>query len=225
MCDLTSGSESSTGSQYHGQGLVGAGVQELKFTEHKKGWLYVTRDTKKPNSFHGVRAGQRQDGPGRGPRPLPRRPVAQHQPSAAQAGYVRAGADRASRLPGWRASSPRAPHCRPRSSRPSSCTASSSRRSTEEPAGRTTVGDCAGRRPSSFIRSRPAAGADPGVARRPRRGPARPPNRRGVLNVSSGSDRLALGCGLLPVHPAEAGDQRRCHRRGEVGEADRKHGR
>jgi hypothetical protein len=54
--DLTGGgsvkvTHTVTGSGCSAEGLVGAGVQELLFTEHKKGWFYVTRDTKKPNSL------------------------------------------------------------------------------------------------------------------------------------------------------------------------------
>jgi hypothetical protein len=39
-----------TGSQCRGSGQV-FGATQVAFTEHKKGWLYLTRDTKKPNSF------------------------------------------------------------------------------------------------------------------------------------------------------------------------------
>jgi hypothetical protein len=39
------------GSACQGSGQVVANLPELAFTEHKKGTIYLTRDTKKPNSF------------------------------------------------------------------------------------------------------------------------------------------------------------------------------
>jgi hypothetical protein len=39
------------GSVCHANGSVLAVLPELAFTEHKKGWIYLTRDTLKPNSF------------------------------------------------------------------------------------------------------------------------------------------------------------------------------
>ena len=39
------------GSACQGSGEVVANLPQLVFTEHKKGWLYLTRSTKKPNSF------------------------------------------------------------------------------------------------------------------------------------------------------------------------------
>jgi hypothetical protein len=39
------------GSACEGSGSVLAVLPELAFTEHKKGWLYLTRDTKQANSF------------------------------------------------------------------------------------------------------------------------------------------------------------------------------
>jgi hypothetical protein len=39
------------GSACRGQAAVIANVLDVEFTEHHKGWLYLTRDTKKPNSF------------------------------------------------------------------------------------------------------------------------------------------------------------------------------
>jgi len=37
-------------SQCHGSGVMGGLIEETLFTEHKKGWFYLTRDTKSPNS-------------------------------------------------------------------------------------------------------------------------------------------------------------------------------
>lgn len=54
--DLTGGgtvsiSHTVLGSECHASGLMGAAVQSFKFTEHKKGWLTITRNIKTANGL------------------------------------------------------------------------------------------------------------------------------------------------------------------------------